>query len=102
MMNLGECRPATARPTTRRKIARNFDSPLVHVLDLPVNKGKAVALSQACREAKNEILVFADARQTWSPQALKLLLENFSDPRIGAVSGDLIVHSEPGRSGRRA
>jgi cellulose synthase/poly-beta-1,6-N-acetylglucosamine synthase-like glycosyltransferase len=78
------------------QIARDFDSSLVHVLDLPVNKGKAIALSQGCSQAKNEILVFADARQTWSPQALKLLLENFSDPRIGAVSGDLIVHSATG------
>jgi poly-beta-1,6-N-acetyl-D-glucosamine synthase len=61
-----------------------------------VNSGKAVALSRACLLAKNDVLVLADARQTWSTKALKLLLENFTDPSIGAVSGDLIVSSGRG------
>jgi cellulose synthase/poly-beta-1,6-N-acetylglucosamine synthase-like glycosyltransferase len=78
------------------RIAREFDSGSVHVLELPVNMGKAMALSKACSIAKNEILVFADARQTWSPEALRLLLENFYEPSIGAVSGDLVVRSAPG------
>jgi cellulose synthase/poly-beta-1,6-N-acetylglucosamine synthase-like glycosyltransferase len=78
------------------RIARGIKSNFIQVLELPVNRGKAIALSQACSLARHEILVFADARQTWSPQALNLLLENFSDPTIGAVSGDLIVRSTPG------
>jgi cellulose synthase/poly-beta-1,6-N-acetylglucosamine synthase-like glycosyltransferase len=78
------------------RIAREFDSGSVHVLELPVNMGKAMALSKACSIARNEILVFADARQTWSPEALRLLLENFYEPSIGAVSGDLVVRSAPG------
>lgn len=77
-------------------IARNFDSRFIRVLELPANMGKAIALSKACALAKNEILVFADARQKWSPEALRLLLENFSEPSIGAVSGDLVVASAPG------
>ena len=61
-----------------------------------MNSGKAVALSEACALARHDFLVFADARQTWSTKALKLLLENFTDPTIGAVSGDLIVSSGRG------
>lgn len=78
------------------RIAREVDSKFLRVVELPENEGKAKALSKAAFLAVNEILVFADARQTWSPEALGLLLENFSDPTIGAVSGDLIVQSEPG------
>jgi len=78
------------------RIAREFHSSSLQVLELPINMGKAVALSEACSLAKNDILVFADARQTWSRETLKLLLENFSDPSIGAVSGNLIVHSAAG------
>jgi cellulose synthase/poly-beta-1,6-N-acetylglucosamine synthase-like glycosyltransferase len=78
------------------QFAREVDSPFIRVLDLPYNVGKAVALSKACSTASKEILVFADARQTWSPKALNHLLENFSDPLVGAVSGDLVVESSPG------
>jgi cellulose synthase/poly-beta-1,6-N-acetylglucosamine synthase-like glycosyltransferase len=78
------------------RIARDFHSSLVHVLELPVNLGKAMALTKACSLARNDVVVFADARQTWSAQALKLLLENFTEPSIGAVSGDLIVSSARG------
>jgi biofilm PGA synthesis N-glycosyltransferase PgaC len=77
-------------------IARNFQRGQVHVLELTQHEGKAAALSAACALAQNEILVFADARQTWAADALVRLLENFADPRIGAVSGDLIVQSQPG------
>jgi biofilm PGA synthesis N-glycosyltransferase PgaC len=78
------------------QIARQVDSRFVRVLELPHHMGKAVALSVASSLAVNDVLVFADARQTWSPEALRLLLENFSDSKIGAVSGDLVVQSNPG------
>jgi cellulose synthase/poly-beta-1,6-N-acetylglucosamine synthase-like glycosyltransferase len=78
------------------QIARQVDSRFVRVLELPHHMGKAVALSVASSLAVNDVLVFADARQTWSPEALRLLLENFSDSKIGAVSGDLVVQSNSG------
>jgi cellulose synthase/poly-beta-1,6-N-acetylglucosamine synthase-like glycosyltransferase len=77
-------------------LARAFRKAAVRVLELPVRSGKAAALSAGCALAGNDILVFADTRQAWSPDALRLLLENFSDPKNGAVSGELIVGAEPG------
>ncbi len=68
----------------------------VRVLELTGRVGKAAALTEGCAAAVNEVLVFADARQTWAPTALALLLENFADPEVGAVSGDLVVESAPG------
>src|SRR4030095_6078900 len=44
----------------------------------------------------HDVLVFADVRQTWAEDALVRLLENFADPAIGAVSGDLLVEAGPG------
>ncbi len=69
---------------------------VVRILELPQKVGKAAALSQGCAAATHDILVFADVRQTWEPSALKLLLENFADPEVGAVSGELMVESAPG------
>jgi cellulose synthase/poly-beta-1,6-N-acetylglucosamine synthase-like glycosyltransferase len=78
------------------EIARSFAGDIVRVIELPQNHGKAAALNVGYAAARHELLVFADARQTWAPDALERLLENFSDPAIGAVSGDLVVEAEPG------
>jgi cellulose synthase/poly-beta-1,6-N-acetylglucosamine synthase-like glycosyltransferase len=68
----------------------------VRVVKLPENVGKAAALSAGVAEARNDVVVVADARQTWAPDALARLLENFDDPEVGAVSGELHVESSPG------
>ncbi|MCI0377078.1 MAG: glycosyltransferase family 2 protein [Gemmataceae bacterium] len=60
--------------------------------------GKAAALTAGCHLSEADVLVFADARQHWAKDALSLLLENFADPKIGAVSGDLVLESAPGVS----
>ena len=76
--------------------ARKFTSDWLQVVELPKNLGKAAALNVGCQAARNEILVFADVRQSWAKDTLEQLVENFSDPRVGAVSGDLVVASSSG------
>jgi biofilm PGA synthesis N-glycosyltransferase PgaC len=68
----------------------------VKVLALSERVGKAAALTAGCASARNDILVFADTRQRWDADALRMLLENFADPAVGAVSGDLVLESGPG------
>jgi cellulose synthase/poly-beta-1,6-N-acetylglucosamine synthase-like glycosyltransferase len=78
------------------ELARAFPKGNVRVLELPANSGKAVALNVGWAVSAHEILVFADTRQSWHPDALRLLLENFADPTVGAVSGDLVVEGPGG------
>jgi cellulose synthase/poly-beta-1,6-N-acetylglucosamine synthase-like glycosyltransferase len=66
------------------------------VMELAENGGKAAALNAGCAAARYPILVFADARQIWANDALEKILENFADPDIGAVSGELVLESSPG------
>jgi biofilm PGA synthesis N-glycosyltransferase PgaC len=77
-------------------VAKSFSTGPVRVLELDHNAGKAAALTRGCSAATGDFLVFADARQHWAPDALEKLLRNFADPRVGAVSGDLILESSPG------
>jgi poly-beta-1,6-N-acetyl-D-glucosamine synthase len=79
-------------------IAREYEGGVVplQVIDLVANVGKASALTAGCLAAKNEILVLADARQVWAEDALVRLLENFGDPEVGGVGGELIIESTPG------
>ena len=53
--------------------------------------GKASGLNDAMKLASGEILLFTDARQTIEPAALRLLVENFADPAVGCVSGELML-----------
>ena len=60
--------------------------------------GKALALNAGVLRAKHDILVFADARQVFTPDALVELTAPFRDRRIGAVTGELLLDAEsPGR-----
>ncbi len=78
------------------RAARAAGVAMARVLELPTNVGKAAALSAGCAEASNDVLVLADARQTWAPDALDRLLENYADPTVGGAGGDLIVEEAPG------
>ena len=61
--------------------------------------GKAVALNAGVARATHELLVFADARQAFAPDALIELTTPFADARVGAVSGELLLDCES--NGRR-
>jgi poly-beta-1,6-N-acetyl-D-glucosamine synthase len=67
--------------------------PSVECLEVP-RGGKAIALNAGVQRATFEIVVFADARQTFAPDALRQLVAPFSDPAIGGVSGELLLDCE--------
>jgi len=56
--------------------------------------GKAAALNRALRRATGDIVVFADVRQTLSPNAIRELTAGFADETVGAVSGELLLMDE--------
>lgn len=71
-------------------VLKELRIPNLKVIELPLNQGKAGALNMGVHEAKGEIVVFADARQTFSPNAIQNLSDSFSDPKVGCVSGELM------------
>ena len=71
------------------EVLRAFASE-VRTLALPP-VGKAGALNAGVAAARHEILVFADARQHFATDALRHLVQPFDDPRVGGVSGELMI-----------
>ncbi len=73
----------------------------VRVLVKPVSQGKAAGLNDAIQLATGEVLLFTDARQQIESGALRLLIENFADPDVGAASGELMLgHPTSGETGK--
>ena len=62
----------------------------------PVSQGKAAGLNEAIKLATGEVLLFTDARQQIESGALRLLIENFADPEVGAASGALMLGNSTG------
>ena len=54
------------------------------------NRGKPSVINDLARESRGEILVLTDARQEFDKEALRALIQNFNDPRVGSVSGELL------------
>src|SRR5206468_2335690 len=66
---------------------------------LPQRSGKASGLNHGIAAARGEIIIFADARQRFAPEAIGQLIQNFSDPKVGAVSGNHTMDSSTSNVG---
>jgi len=82
--------------STDDTVERMAAFPQVETVSVP-SGGKALALNAGIERARFEVIVFGDARQTFAPDALLELTAPFADPTIGAVTGELVLDSEPGR-----
>jgi len=76
---------------TARVLARFADR--VRYIERP-RGGKPLALNAGVAAAHGEIIVFADARQRFAPNALIALAANFSDASVGGVTGELVLDCE--------
>ncbi len=72
-----------------RQIAEQ--EPRVSVLVSSGEEGKAGALNLGVSHSKGEILVFADCRQRFAPDAVRQLVNALADPGVGAVTGRLVI-----------
>jgi cellulose synthase/poly-beta-1,6-N-acetylglucosamine synthase-like glycosyltransferase/peptidoglycan/xylan/chitin deacetylase (PgdA/CDA1 family) len=69
----------------------NFShEPRVHIIH-QVNRGKAAGLNLAMSLADTEIVVTIDADTEIETDAISKLLRHFSDPKVGAVAGNVKV-----------
>ena len=78
------------------EVVRAFGS-AVRLVEVPAG-GKPAALNAGVAVATGEILVFADARQVFSVDALQHLAANFADPQVGGVTGELVLDAEEHRT----
>ncbi|MFD8705415.1 bifunctional polysaccharide deacetylase/glycosyltransferase family 2 protein [Kitasatospora sp. NPDC059648] len=80
---------------------------LVESLELPYvrvirqeNAGKPAALNTGIAAARAELLVMVDGDTVFEPDAVRMLVQPFADPAVGAVSGNAKVVNRGGLLGR--
>ncbi len=71
--------------------ARAYEHRGVIVRAFAQRRGKPSVLNETVPAASGEIVVLADARQRFAPEALRALVRPFADPGVGAVSGELVL-----------
>ena len=71
-----------------------IESARVKCIHLKKNQGKAAALNAGIAEAKGEIIVFSDSDSWLHPMTLHYLIQGFSSPSVGAVSGTVEIRPQ--------
>lgn len=73
------------------EIVAGFKERGVILYDFAQRRGKSRMLYDVYPKTKGDIVVFSDANAIYDEQAIKKLVRNFNDKRIGGVLGNLIV-----------
>ncbi len=59
----------------------------VEVIDLGRNRGKRAAMAAGIRATDADIIAFVDSDSVLEPEAMRILVQGFHDPRVGAICG---------------
>ena len=70
--------------------AASVGDPRVQVIAFPERRGKPAVLNDLMGRVRGDVVVMMDARQEVDPEVFAQLLPNFSDPKVGVVSGELV------------
>ncbi|MDD2898193.1 MAG: glycosyltransferase family 2 protein [Desulfuromonadaceae bacterium] len=73
------------------EIARRFVGPRVQLFDFSPNRGKISALNESMQQIDADIVILSDANVMYDRQAVRALVRHFNDPRVGAVSGKVVL-----------
>jgi cellulose synthase/poly-beta-1,6-N-acetylglucosamine synthase-like glycosyltransferase len=80
-------------------VATAFQGRGITVMAFPTRRGKPAILDDVLPRCRGDIVVLSDSRQLYERSALRTLVQNFADPRVGAVSGELHFAQDPEHPG---
>lgn len=72
-------------------LTRSFADRGIELMAFPQRRGKIATIAQAMLSVDSEIVVLTDANAFLRPDAVRALVRNFRNPRVGAVSGDVVL-----------
>jgi len=79
------------------ELANTFRTAGVRVVAFEAQRGKPAVLNDVIPQLRGEIVVLMDVRQSIARNAIHMLVENFADAKVGAVSGELVLTGDEQR-----
>jgi biofilm PGA synthesis N-glycosyltransferase PgaC len=77
------------------EVVRRCPDSRVTFVPFPLRRGKPAVLNDLIPQCRGDVILLSDCRQVFDSMLLARLLENFADPRVGVVSGELVLCSSP-------
>lgn len=71
------------------EIVKSYTDQGIKLLRIEGRKGKTYCQNEAAKIAQGEIFIFSDANSMYESDAIRKLVRNFADERVGCVSGEL-------------
>ncbi len=68
---------------------REFESEGIRFFEFKENRGKTAVQNDLVQAASHDLLIFTDAASFLPENALKKMVPNFADPRVGCVAGKM-------------
>lgn len=75
-------------------VAESFGDLRVRPFSFAERRGKPGVINDLVARAHGDVLLFVDARQDLAPTAIAKMVENFADPTVGVVSGELVFRND--------
>ena len=72
-------------------VVKEFSRRGVRLISYKKRIGKTPVINRTIPQLNGEIVVFSDSREMFHQDAVKELVANFTNPKVGAVSGELIL-----------
>jgi poly-beta-1,6-N-acetyl-D-glucosamine synthase len=71
------------------ELAEKYKSHGIKVLDFKINRGKTAVQNDCVKASRAGIIIFTDAASFFKKNAITELVNNFKDPKVGCVAGQL-------------
>lgn len=84
------------------QLLATISDPRLVVIIRSEHRGKASALNVAIGRSRNDVLVFVDIRPKLEQHALRQIVSNFADPKVGCVAGELCLRITGHDAGTKA
>ncbi len=73
------------------QLLKDLKHPRLDLIERAARSGKSACVNAGIAHADSELVVLCDARQRFESETIRELVQNFSDDRVGAVSGELLI-----------
>jgi len=76
------------------ELLSQYSHPLLKMVLLEEQSGKAVAVNAGMKEASGDVILFVDIRPEIEPGTIQKMVNYFADPKVGCVAGDLLLRKD--------